>query len=235
MSTEIYRKYNIPDGILLAHVGKVAETLPNDLSTFEAGFSMINQSFLDGLIADHENALEEGGDNVSKGQVGEKTQALVGEMEKSQKIIKQLRFWVNEAFGGNPAKRKAFNLTKFWKIAYSQSKLIQFMNSLQTIASENGQPLLDAGMNPQILTDLEDNAEALAEADAEQESSKGGRSSATQERIISLNLLFERSQKLDAIADILYEDNPAKRDFYSIPVISPKAEDLEDDEEEPEV
>ncbi|MEP5611020.1 MAG: hypothetical protein ABJP45_02160 [Cyclobacteriaceae bacterium] len=228
MSTKIYRKYNISDAILLAHIGKIIETLPDDLSTFEADFPMINQPFLDALEADHENALEEGGDDVSRGQVGETTQTLVEEMEKAKRVVKRLRFWVNEAFASNPAKRKAFNLTKFWKVAYNQPKLIQFMNALQAIASENDQLLLDAGMNPQLLTDLEANAEALADADAEQESSKGGRSSATQERIISLNLLYDRGQKLDNIADILYEDNPAKRDFYNLPVLAPKAEDLEE-------
>lgn len=109
MSTKITRKYNLSDGILLAHIGKVSQTLPSDLPTIELDFPMINQAFLDGLLADHTNALAEGGDDVAKGEVGQQTQILVAEMENSKRITKRLRFWVGEAFGNNPAKRKAFN------------------------------------------------------------------------------------------------------------------------------
>lgn len=79
MSERFRRNYSFADGILLAHVGKVNETLPEDLPTFEAEFPMINQGFLEGMIEDHEVALEEGGDDVAKGSVGLKTQHLLDE------------------------------------------------------------------------------------------------------------------------------------------------------------
>ena len=232
MSNEITRKYRLSDGVLLAHIGKVLVQLPDHLSIFEEGIPKINQTFLDQLADDHQTALEEGGDDSVKGIVGATTQALLDEMDRSKKLMKKLRFWITDTFQDNSAKLKGFHLSKFWRYANNQPKLVQYMNMLNKLVNENSVALLDNGMKQELIDDLEDNAEALSKADAEQEVSKSGRSNATQVRIEMLNSIYEMGRLLDRAAELVFEDDPVTIDFYEMPVVRPKAEDVESELEE---
>ncbi len=232
MSNEITRTYSLSDAILLTHIGKVLVELPGHLPQFESIVPKINQAFVDGLIADHISALEEGGDDAARGELGSKTQALVNEMEISKGLIKKLRFWIGEAFQDDPAKHKSFHLSKFWKVANNQPKLIQYMNMLSSLVNENSAALLAVGATQQLIDDLTANAKALMDADAVQETSKSGRASSTQARIQLLNSLYDRVQLLDGASELVFEGDQVTIDFYGLPVVRPKAEDLES---EPEV
>lgn len=72
----IIRRFNVSDAILLAHTGKVIERLPEDLAIIQVEIPVIDQEFADQLNADYRLALEEGGDDVARGKVGQKTQTL---------------------------------------------------------------------------------------------------------------------------------------------------------------
>lgn len=229
--SQIIRKFKVSDAIILAHTGKVIERLPEDLPTIEEAVPLINQEFADQLKADYLVALEEGGDDVVKGKVGQKTQALLDAMAVSKSIVKKLRFYLGEVYGDNPAKRKSFNLKKYWKVAGSQPDLIKYMNGLAMVVKDNRAELETAGVPTDLLDSVETNAKALARADAVQESSKGGRTNATQARIIALNSLYERGLKLDRATDIAFEDDLVRADFYNLPQPAPKAEDLEEETE----
>ncbi len=225
----ITRKFSISDAILMAHIGKILEGLPRDQPVFEEEIAIIDQAFVDGLSADYSSALAEGGDQVVRGKVGEKTQSMLEAMDEAKRLVKRLRFWVDLVYADNAARRRSFNLRQFWKVATSQPKLIQFMNNLSTQVQEHRADLLEAGAKQEFFEAISANAAALATADAVQESSKGGRSNATQNRVIALNALYDRARLLDNAADILFEEDPLKASFYSMPVQRPKAEDLEEE------
>lgn len=231
MNQEIRRSYNFSDAILLAHIGKVAEQLPNDLSVIEEEIGSIDQAFLDALKADHFTALREGGDDAAKGKVGHKTQTLLETIEASKKIVKRIRFYVSEAFGDDPARKKSFNLANYWKVVNNQPELIKFMNALAEVVADNRDALIAGGAKDTLIASVEENARALAKADAEQESSKGGRTNSTQARIIALNSLYRRAAKLDEATDIAFEDNPVKASFYNLPQSSSKVDELEEETE----
>lgn len=227
MSQSATRRYNFSDAILLAHLGKVLEGLPTDLATFTLEFPMIDQAFVDEFQAAYKTALKEGGDDVVRGQVGEKTQAMADAMEEAKNLIKRLRFWVDFTYKDNPAKRKGFNLRQYWKVAYNQPALIQFMNALAEQVQNNSADLLEKGAKQTLIDGITANAERLATADAQQEHSKSGRNNATQERILALNALYERGVLLDSASDLAFEADPIKVAFYDMPVARPKAEDVE--------
>ncbi len=223
------RKFKISDAVLLAHVGKIKERLSGDLPTITAEFPFINEDFLNALVADHQKALDEGGDDMAKGEVGEKTQALLDAMSDSSRIVRRVRIWVGEAFGDDPARRRSFGLSRFWKVANNQPKLIKYMNGLKEVVANNRAALEAAGASAAFLDSVKANADALTQADAIQEASKGGRMSSTQARVLSLNSLYERAAKLDRVTDIVFEEDEAKASFYNLPQVTPKAEDMDEE------
>lgn len=107
------------------------------------------------------------------------------------------------------------------------------MNAFYQIVDDNQDALLTAGVKQELIDELKDNAEALSKADAEQESSKGGRSNATQARVIALNALYARVLMLDQVSDVAFDDNPAKVAYYDLPSVPPKADDQSDEEDTP--
>lgn len=228
---QIIRRFKVSDAILLAHMGKILERLPEDLTIIQEAIPVIDQKFADQLKADYLLALKEGGDDVARGKVGQKTQNLLDTMDGSKPIVKKLRFYLGEVYEDNPAKRKSFYLWKYWKIANSQPELIKYMNGLAQLVEENRDELEAGGVPADLLDSVGANAKALAKADAVQESSKGGRANATQARVIALNSLYERGLKLDRATDIAFEDDPVRAAFYNMPQPAPKAEDVEEEED----
>lgn len=226
MNQVAIRNYSYSDALLLAHVGKIVEQLPNDLSIVEEETGIIDQAFLDELKTDYVTALEEGGDDVARNRVGNKTQILVNAIDDAKKIVRRIRFYVGEAFEGDPAGKKAFNLFKFWKVANNQPELIKFMNALAKVVEANKDALIEKGAKETLIASVSANAKALAEADAIQEGSKGGREKSTQTRIVSLNSLYKRALKLDRATDLAFESDPIKASFYNLPQTSPKADEV---------
>lgn len=217
MQDAVKRVFNVQDAVLLAHIAKINEQLPTDRPTIEAEIPVIDQTFEDGLVADYNTALSEGGDDIQKGAVGKKTQALLNEIETSQKLMRRVRFWVGEAYLNDPAKQKSFNLPGYWKTATSQPKLITYMNSLAVTVQENRAELEAAGASATLADELTTNAAALAKADAEQENTKGGRANASQARTIALNSLYTRAVRLTRATALVYENDFAKSNFYALP------------------
>ncbi|REE01170.1 hypothetical protein C7460_104190 [Marinoscillum furvescens DSM 4134] len=217
------------DAILLAHVGKVVQQIPEDLETLEEMIPVINSQFVTHLSEDYLTALREGGDDVASGELGQHTQNLLEAIDDTKRQVKKLRFWINEAFANDPARARSFQLHRFWKVANSQPELIRFMNALATQVQANKPELMAAGAQEALLDSTSIIAERLAEADAIQESSKGGRVQATQARIIALNSLYDRCVKLSRAAQIVFEDSPAGARFYQLPQYEPDATDVEEE------
>jgi prophage DNA circulation protein len=229
MSDAIQRVYNLQDAVLLAHIAKLNEQLPTDRPTIEAEIPVIDQAFEDALKADYLAALEEGGDDLQLGEIGKKTQALLKEINNSQKLMKRLRFWVAEAYPDDTAKQKSFDLAGYWKKAVSQPRLITYMHRLSVTVQENRAELEAAGAPATLADDLTANAAALAKADAEQENSKGGRANASQARVLALNSLYARAARLARATALVYEDDFAKSSFYALPKVGGAAAETEPD------
>ncbi|RED95556.1 hypothetical protein C7460_1175 [Marinoscillum furvescens DSM 4134] len=103
------------------------------------------------------------------------------------------------------------------------------MNTLAAQVQANKSALIAVGASEGFLDSIVINAEHLAEADAIQEQSKGGRMQATQARVLALNALYERARKLSRAADLVFGDAPAAARFYKLPQRAPEVEDLEEE------
>lgn len=224
------RTFNIADARLLEHAGVILEALGIDLPVFSTFDPDLNEERVAQLRALWVTSLEEGGDDVARGKLGVKTQNLLDEMKRCNKMIASLRYWVKKAFENDPAKQRRFQLTRYWKVQAQQPQLITYMASLATVVAEL-RPELEAANAPAGLLDsVKQIADALSAANVVQENSKGGRGSSTQERIIRLNTIYKECRILSDAAEFVFGDDPARRELYRIPGNSqPSTADEEDD------
>jgi len=82
-----------------------------DFTAFDPDLSEDKTSALQQLYTD---TLAEGGDDVEKGKVGVKTQALNNSMDKCQELVTSLRYWVKKAYKDDPASQKRYRLKQYW-------------------------------------------------------------------------------------------------------------------------
>lgn len=227
------RIFRITDSRLMEHGGVTLEFLKGDLpefTDFDPDLGTEKEARLRTLI---QEALEEGGDDVVRGKLGEKTQSLLQAMDRCDETVKRLRYWVKKTFKNDPAARKRFRLSRYWKIRNNQPRLITYMSALATVVGELRGPLEAASTPTDLLDSLKPLSEEVEEANNVQENSKGGRGMATQERIIRLNEIYAICREFSDAAESIYSDDPAKREVYRLPGNSqPSTEDEEDDEDE---
>ncbi|SHJ70363.1 hypothetical protein SAMN04488028_101955 [Reichenbachiella agariperforans] len=222
------RIYNISDARLLQHTGVLLETIKTDLPQFTAFDPDLDEALITELSGLYSETLEEGGDDVARGKVGEKTQSLLDEMKRADKATKSLRYWVKKTFEKDPASLKRFQLVKYWKVRDRQPELVVYMNTLAAVVAELRAPLEAAKVPVDLLDSVKSIADALSAADISQESSKGGRSAATQARVTRLNAIYDTDRKINNAAEFIYDDDPAKRERYRIPGnAKPSTEDEE--------
>ncbi len=100
------RKYNISDARLLQHTGVVLEALESDVTNFTAFDEDLSAELVAALNNNYQTALEEGGDDVARGKVGEKTQSLLDEMKRADDLLKSLRYWLKKTFAQGAAALK---------------------------------------------------------------------------------------------------------------------------------
>ncbi|MEQ8365051.1 MAG: hypothetical protein RH948_19410 [Cyclobacteriaceae bacterium] len=226
------RKYNISDARLLQHTGVVLEALATDLPDFTAFDEDLNAALVAALNDDYQAALIEGGDDVARGKVGEKTQKLLDETKRADDMMKAMRYWLRKTFAQDPAALRRFGLAKYWKVRNRQAELVTYLNMLVSTVAEFRTELEEAKVPVALLDSVKTISDALTKADVVQENSKGGRQSATQARVLRLNALYTTDQSLNNAAEIIYSDNPAKRDIYRLPANNQSNTDEEEGEAE---
>ncbi len=149
-------------------------------------------------------------------------------MNRCDKTVKSLRYWVKKAFEGDPAGSKRFQLTRYWKVRYNQPVLISYMSGLATVLNELRSKLEEVNTPAELLDSVQPLAKELEEANNIQENSKGSRGSATQERVLRLNEIHSIARQFSDAAEFIYDENPARRELYRLPGNSQPSTDDEE-------
>lgn len=210
------KSFNISVALLLEHTSTILKALTTDLERFTAFDADLNQSLVSEIQSQFNESLAEGGDEVVKGVVAQKTQTLRQVSKDCDNAVKTLRYWVNKAFADDPASRKRFQLSNYWVVRNRQADFITFMNSLATVV-DSLRPGLEAANTPvELLDSIRQLTLSLKLANSDQKNEKGNRTSATQERTVRLNALYANCAKFSKAAKYVFRDCPAKRKIYRI-------------------
>lgn len=211
------RDYPFGDTVLLEWGDTVAEYLKQDIAVFSSFDKKLNQDFLENVQKQVDEAFLEGGDTLNRTQLRKKTEAVEKAMQACYGYHRRLKYWVLDAFPDKKAIQKQFGIGQFSKIRDNQVKMIQYMEGLKDTIGQYQAELETAGASKDLLQQIEVLSELLRTANKEQEQKKGTRAVDTAGRVERLNDLYALLRKISAAADIVFEDQPAKRDLYSTP------------------
>ncbi len=224
------RNFRLKDSKLLEWGDTTVEHLKLDIDQFTAFDPKLNKEFITALELKVAQGYKEGGDDLNVAQLQEKTEVVEKAMQDCRTYFKKLRYWVLDAFPDKKAIQKQFGIGRFRTVTNNQTKMIQFMEGLSDTIAQHRTALEATSVPVEILKQSAILAQALREANKEQEQKKGTRMVDTAERIEQLNELYTILQKINAAADNVFDESPAKRDLYRTPTRSGSLLSVEEEE-----
>ncbi len=211
------RIYKMPNAVLLEWGDTIAVHMKEDIDKFTQFDAKLTIDVVNDLEQKVAKGYKEGGDEVNLAKLREKTEAVEQAMQDCRNYFKKLKYWVLDAFPGQKAIQRQFGIGRFRNITGNQARMILYMEGLEDTIKQHRVGLEAVQAPADLLDQSSILAKVLRLANKKQEQKKGTRTVDTEERIVHLNVLFTILQKINAAADNVFEDEPAKRRLYQQP------------------
>lgn len=212
------RKYRITDESLVSHARKMVSHFDKHKEAFNHfnsvkygdGFSeklqhSVNNAAL--LISNPETL------SVQK-QLSKEVRDLIKELVKS---LQYIRVHVNDTYEDNPTKVEEFNLAKITVHSPNPDSFISFCKQSLGVVALNCKALINNGLREDILDKVISQLDYLHELRKKQLDAIKKRSSATAQRVSTLNNLWTTIRKLRDAAQYVFPDNPESASLFELP------------------
>lgn len=227
--SKIKRLFNLPHATLLQHAEVVAKNYPGDVDVFAAFDSTFSVEYGARLLTSLDAARAVKSDQVVIDEMAQHTKLVNEAMKDCLDAYKSLAYFVKKAFKDEKHIQDQFGFNDLNKLRGSQPKMIVFMENHAGTAIRYKAELVAAGCSEELIDSLPEKAKALKIAEREQESFKHERASISADRTAKMNALYEPLKALHNAAQIIFEDQDAKKAIYSLPkpqrVTKPKEEE----------
>ncbi|WP_109831665.1 hypothetical protein [Reichenbachiella versicolor] len=211
------RNFNLASDELLQYGMTVIGHLEANLIDFTTMDADLNDEKVNNLKSLIDTALREGGDDMNKAELGQRTEKLLSEMNISRQLFNQLRYWIVKTYPNSKAIQRQFGIGRYHKVTKSQAGMISFLFELSETISQYRTTLEASGTPSTLLDTITEQAEVLKSAQTDQETYKGQRSVETVERIKRLNSIYGILREFNAAAEFVYFDSPELREHYRTP------------------
>ncbi len=215
-ATEIRRKYNKSDDLMLEQAQIFHDLLTLDLADFSAEFTSFTAGFVTGFQSAIDAALAIPLSEFELGQLESYTEDVENAMEACRVQYQRLLRYVRIIYPNSPGKVAVFDPDGYEAIRKSQTRMYPFMTNAYSFA--NAAPykalLIAEGFVQTEIDKLETLAEALYDANKTQELYRKELLSKTEERVEALNEVWEIMVKISNASKQVYEESYAKQQQY---------------------
>ncbi len=211
------RKYAIADVYLLEYAKTMRHIFVGDLALFTAFDADFNAGFAANWQADINAAQDE----VSDRSVVKSQAVLSSNVEKAMKNCRifyhEVKFFVLKTFPDDVSVHQAFGFDDYLKARKSQTKLIEFMQDVHTTALKYEVQLAANNFDALKIANIKDLADALIEANQNQNEYIKGRPAITAKRIAAYNKVWATITLVSRASKIIFSQNPPKFNQYLLP------------------
>ena len=151
---------------------------------------------------------------VDMGQ--ERTQEVTAFMEEARKLYKHIKYFIEEAFPNNAARKNRFGLDNYEDARKSPINMVAFLTQLHTQAVAFQADLVTAGLQAGKIADVLSLRNKLQGANATQKAFSGERQEITQNRAKVLAAMDEFTQAACKAGKLIFEGDFAKYRQYTI-------------------
>lgn len=151
---------------------------------------------------------------VDMGQ--ERTQEVAAFMEDARKLYKHIKYFIEEAFPNNAARKNRFGLDNYEDARKSPINMVAFLTQLHTQATAFQGNLVAAGLQAGKIADVLTLRDKLQGANATQKAFSGERQEITQNRAKILAAMDAFTQAACKAGKLIFEGDFAKYRQYTI-------------------
>lgn len=214
---EMRRKFSTPDAYLVEYAKDMRNLYLDDVADFTAFDPDFNAAFAADWLTKITNAEAQLTDEIIVDVQTQYTDAVTTAMKNCQNYYQEVKFFVQKAFKNEKSIQNEFGADNYNNIRGNQPQLIEFMRDLYATANKYATQLDAVNFGAAKIARIRDFADALDQANQNQNNYIKGRPTITAERIGIYNTLWDTLSLVSAAAKIIYRDNAAKYNQYLLP------------------
>lgn len=208
------RHYSIPDADMLELSSTMREFFIED----KADFIARNPKFDDPYAGQWEEKITAAEGFPTDEQVDDilqqKTNAVEAVMTQCRNKFQDTKEFIEDAFPKKQVVWNEFGYDDYDSVRQDQAKFIQFMNRFHKVAVKYSEQLMDANYTQPKIDEIETLAEALKDANTEQEVYKGNIPVITQNRVEVMNACYAVTSEVGRVGKLIYRSNYGKYQRY---------------------
>ena len=211
------RNYQGTDAYMAEAARTIHNLLVQDLADFTAVNTRFTQEFADNFLAQITAADEVITDYAVLAEQGVDTAQVLTAMQRARKLYSRIKHHATWAFGNSPATIKQFS-TGYRDASRKQAQMIVFLETLANVVEQHKEALTDpalGGMPNDLPGEITALRQELQSRNTIQEVRKKDRPLLTEQRINTLNACYRAMLAVNNTAQIVYNEQPAKRSQYT--------------------
>lgn len=212
------RNYNGPDAQMTELARIIHQQLVTDLPSFTDFSSRFNQSYVADFLAKIVAAEQVVTDNELLSQQVVKTENVLSAMERARLLYRKAKMYAELTFAASqPIVIQEFS-RGYLEARQNQPKMIVFLETLHNALLRHQGQLKDplkGGMPLSFLDEVEAIRTELLEKNVQQETFVNTRKTLSEERIKILNACYMNLIEINNIAQVIFEESPARRSIYT--------------------
>ena len=218
MVKRLWRKYSMPDEVLLVRAQTQIENLTKDLSAFHERFPWITSSYIDTYQADVDMAR-----SIAKPAELKKTARVLSKtttkaMADANKALRYLYKYAVLAFPDDKERMRAFGQDRFKTARNNRIKLNELLLNAHSVASKitYKASLLDKGYKQVNIDELLTLADHLSQKNKKHKEAQTENPATTKKRIELNNIVFDYMPLINKCAQVVFMRNPEAIKKYRI-------------------
>lgn len=219
MSTpkRILRNYGASDSQMLQFARLVHSYMETDLADFTAFDPDFDAPWAAELLTAIDNAENFSSDNQLIDVVAQLTLDVEAKMKECRQLFQGMKYFIEKAFPNKPGTWNEFGYNDYDRSRMVQARMIQFMLDLHESATKYETQLVAANFDIAKITEIQTLAQELQALNTQQESAKGDRATASNDRVILLNHAWQLVQTVRKASKVIYVNNWGKWQLYVLP------------------
>lgn len=213
----ILRLFGASDAQMLEFARLVHNYATTDITDFTNFDPDFDPAYFDDFLTAIENAENFSSDNQLIDVLAQLTLDVEAKMKECRQFFQAMKHFIEKAFPNKPGTWNEFGYNDYDRSRQVQVRMIQFMLDLHESATKYSTQLIDAKFDATRIAEIQTLAQELQTLNTQQEAAKGGRSTASNDRVILLNHAWAITQFVRKAAKIIYMNNWGKWQLYLLP------------------
>lgn len=209
------RKYKCSDATLIERATVFSNLVENDLGIFNSFDNTFDAAFVLQLNNDVQVCLNNGFDQTYRSRQRQNAKETNKVLKQCCIKYRQIKYFVGRAFPKDKISSNMFGTQEYKKAINNRSLMVEFMDVLHAMVSLHKAQLMAHGLTQLQIDEIKVLGDKLLETFSHQIIYSRARLTTSQKRIVLLNALYSKIDKICKAGKVINYDNSARQKMYT--------------------